>query len=133
MPSDRVLVIGGGPAGLMAARSVAELGAPALVVESRDSHGGMPIAANYAALTPDFRPASDAMAEMIEHVEALGCEVRTSTTVPGRSGEAGDFRVTLDHDGSTETVECGAIIVCTGFQHFDPGRETQMYGYYEYD
>ncbi len=24
-------------------------------------------------------------------------------------------------------------MVATGFQHFDPGRETQMYGYYEFD
>jgi heterodisulfide reductase subunit A len=35
-------------------------------------------------------------------------------------------------DGATETVHAGAIIVATGFQHFDPGRETQVYGYYEY-
>jgi heterodisulfide reductase subunit A2 len=27
---------------------------------------------------------------------------------------------------------CGAIIIATGFSHFDPGRETQTYGYYEY-
>ena len=27
----------------------------------------------------------------------------------------------------------GAIVVATGFTHFDPGRETQMYGYYEYE
>ena len=27
----------------------------------------------------------------------------------------------------------GAVIIATGFQHFDPGRETQQYGYYEHD
>jgi heterodisulfide reductase subunit A2 len=53
--------------------------------------------------------------------------------VTARTGEAGAFRVALEHGGATDTVDCGAIIVCTGFQHFDPGRETQMYGYYEYD
>ena len=26
-----------------------------------------------------------------------------------------------------------SVIVATGFQHFDPGLETQMYGYYEFD
>jgi heterodisulfide reductase subunit A len=56
-----------------------------------------------------------------------------STRVTARVGEAADFRVTLERDGSADTVDCGAIVVCTGFQHFDPGRETQMYGYYEYD
>jgi heterodisulfide reductase subunit A len=30
------------------------------------------------------------------------------------------------------TLECGAVIIATGFGHFDPGRSTQMYGYYEF-
>ena len=46
----------------------------------------------------------------------------------------GSFEVTLAKigNGATATVAAGAIIVATGFQHFDPGRETQIYGYYEY-
>src|SRR3974377_259479 len=35
--------------------------------------------------------------------------------------------------GGEEPAECGAVIIATGFTHFDPGRETQMYGYYEFD
>ena len=54
MPSDRLLVIGGGPAGLEAARVGLELGAPVTVVETRDRLGGTPDEADYAALTPDF-------------------------------------------------------------------------------
>ena len=134
MPSDRVVVVGGGPAGLGAARACAELGVPVLLVEARDHLGGAPIAENYAALTPDFRPAEEAMAEMIEAVRRQpGCAVRTTTTVVGREGDAGDFRLTLRSGDTTETVDAGAVIVATGFQHFDPGRETQMYGYYEHE
>ncbi|TMD10068.1 MAG: CoB--CoM heterodisulfide reductase iron-sulfur subunit A family protein [Chloroflexi bacterium] len=134
MPSDTVLIIGGGPAGLTAARAVGELGGRALVVETRERLGGMPDEANYAALTPDFRPASEAVAEMVAAVEALpGVAVRTSTRVTAREGEAGDFRLTLASGEATEVVEAGAVIIATGFQHFDPGRETQMYGYYEYE
>ena len=134
MPSDTVLIIGGGPAGLTAARAVGELGGRALVVETRERLGGMPDEANYAALTPDFRPASEAVAEMVAAVEALpGVAVRTSTRVTAREGEAGDFRLTCVSGEATEVVEAGAVIIATGFQHFDPGRETQMYGYYEYE
>jgi len=134
MPSDTVVIIGGGPAGLTAARAVGELGGRALVVETRERLGGMPDEANYAALTPDFRPASEAVAEMVAAVEALpGVLVRTSTRVTAREGEAGDFRLTLASGEATEVVEAGAVIIATGFQHFDPGRETQMYGYYEYE
>ena len=49
------------------------------------------------------------------------------------SGSAGDFHVTLQNGDKPEAVEAGAIIVATGFDHFDPGRATQQYGYYEYD
>jgi heterodisulfide reductase subunit A len=135
MPAETVVVIGGGPGGLAAARAVGELGAPVMIVEARERLGGTPISANYAALTPEFRPASEAMAEMIAAVEALpNCTVRTSTRVAARAGEAGDFRLALTGTGGAdETVEAGAIIIATGFDHFDPGRETQMYGYYEYE
>jgi heterodisulfide reductase subunit A len=136
MPAETIVVIGGGPGGLAAARAVGELGAPVMIVEARERLGGTPISANYAALTPEFRPASEAMAEMIAAVEALpNCTVRTSTKVAARAGEAGDFRLALTGTGggADETVEAGAIIVATGFDHFDPGRETQMYGYYEYE
>ncbi|MDE3075508.1 MAG: CoB--CoM heterodisulfide reductase iron-sulfur subunit A family protein [Chloroflexota bacterium] len=134
MPSETVLVIGGGPAGLEAARSVAELGMRAILVEKRDRLGGMPDAAHYAALTPDLRDAEEAMAEMaagvIDHPLA---DVRLSSTVTACEGSAPDFRVTLSgSNGQSSAVEAGSIIVATGFQHFDPGRETQMYGYYEF-
>ncbi|HEX3606844.1 MAG TPA: FAD-dependent oxidoreductase [Candidatus Dormibacteraeota bacterium] len=134
MPSDTVVIIGGGPAGLGAARAAGELGAPVVLVEARERLGGTPISSNYAALTPDFRPADEAMAEMVAAVEALPeCTVRTSTTVTAREGDAGAFRLTLQSGDATETVEAGAVILATGFEHFDPGRETQMYGYYEYE
>ena len=134
MPSDTVVVIGGGPAGLGAARAAGELGAPVLLVEARERLGGTPISSNYAALTPDFRAADEAMAEMVAAVEALPeCTVRTSTRVTAREGDAGGFRLTLQSGDASESVEAGAVILATGFEHFDPGRETQMYGYYEYD
>jgi heterodisulfide reductase subunit A len=134
MPSDTVVVIGGGPAGLGAARAAGELGAPVILVEARERLGGTPISSNYAALTPDFRPAEEAMAEMVAAVEALPeCTVRTSTRVTAREGDAGGFRLTLQSGDATEIVEAGAVILATGFEHFDPGRETQMYGYYEYE
>jgi len=46
MASDAVLIIGGGPAGLEAARLVGDLGHKAIVVEKRDHLGGTPIAEN---------------------------------------------------------------------------------------
>jgi heterodisulfide reductase subunit A2 len=134
MPRDTTLIIGGGPAGIEAARGLAELGYAVALVEAREHLGGMPIAAHYAALTPNFENAEDAMNRMMAPI--LGnplVNIHLNATVTACSGTAGDFQVTVSSNGKNETIPAGAIIVATGFEHFDPGRETQMYGYYEFD
>jgi len=134
MHSDRVVVVGAGPAGLEAARLAAELGSPVTLIEKKDVAGGMPIHADYAALTHHFRPASEAMAEMIDAVTSNDLvDIRTGTEITAVEGSAGEFSLTLTSNGSTEDLDAGAVIVATGFQHFDPGRETQQYQYYEYE
>ncbi len=136
MPSDQVLVIGGGPAGLEAARGVAELGTRAVLVEERDHLGGTPVFERYAALTHGFQDAEEVMNRMIQAVVSHpNVEVRLRSRVVSCEGSVGCFRVGIasTEDGAEPTaLEAGAIIVATGFQHFDPGRETQIYGYYEY-
>ncbi len=133
MPEGRVVVIGAGPSGLEAARLAADLGAQVTLVEKRDALGGMPIAANYAALTHGFRDAGEAVGEMIAAVvDHPNVEVRTSSQVTAVSGSAPEFTLTIANGDASEELSAGAVIVATGFRHFDPGRETQQYGYYEF-
>jgi heterodisulfide reductase subunit A len=128
--SDAVLVIGGGPAGIEAARGVADLGMTSVLVEQRERLGGTPIFARYAALTPYFADAEEAMDGMIAELELRErAEVRTETTVTSLAGEAGAFTAGLS---TGERLEVAAVIVATGFDHFDPGRERQIYNYYQY-
>jgi len=134
MSSEQILIIGGGPAGLEAARGVADLGYKVVLVEARERLGGTPISSNYAALTHGMRDASEVMGEMAAAVTGNpNVEVRIGARVTSRSGEAGRFSVTVESGGRPEAIEAGAIIVATGFDHFDPGRATQQYGYYQYD
>ncbi len=135
MPSDSVLIVGGGPAGLEAARLLADIGTKVVLVEKRDFLGGTPIAERYAALTHGFHDAEEMMNKMITAVtENPLVDVRLNATVTATEGEAGSFKITLARggNGSSDMVEAGAVIIATGFQHFDPGRETQMYSYYEH-
>jgi len=134
MPDQSIMVIGGGPAGMEAARGIAELGYKVVLVEKRARLGGTPDEAGYAALTPDFRPAGEAMAEMASVLENNpNVDIRLSSTVTAASGEAGNFEVTIKNSKTADKVKTGAVVIATGFQHFDPGRETQQYGYYEFD
>jgi heterodisulfide reductase subunit A len=81
-------VIGGGPAGLEAARGIADLGYNAILVDKADFLGGSPISASYAALTPDMRNAEEAMDEMIAAItDNPLVDVRMNTTVVGSDGK----------------------------------------------
>ena len=133
MSSDMVAIIGGGPGGLRAAHGIAEIGGKALLIEQRDFLGGAPIAENYAGLTPHGEPARPQIERMIDAVTAHpDVDVRTGTRVTAAAGDPGAFALTLRGPDGEQHAECGAIIIATGFSHFDPGRETQMYGYYEF-
>lgn len=133
MSEDTVLIIGAGPAGLEAARTVADLGHAAVLVEKRDQLGGAPDAENYAKLTHHFRDASEAIVEL--SAAATGhahVRVLTGSQVTHVEGGPGAFRVGVQNGAGAKTVKAGAIIVATGFQHFDPGRETQYYNYFSF-
>ncbi len=133
MTSERVLVIGGGPAGLEAARSVAELGGQAILLEKRERLGGTPDRENYAKLTHHWRDASEAMAELAASVTSHPrIEIKYQAEVKSIEGEAGSFQIHIEAGGAAEVLDAGAVIVATGFQHFDPGRATQYYNYYSF-
>ena len=139
MTSSKVLIIGGGPSGLESARCVAELGGEAILIEKRERLGGTPDRENYAKLTHHWRDASEAMAEMAAAVtNSPNVQVKYQAEVKGISGSAGDFTVEIaqsqngEAGGVAESLNVGAVIVATGFQHFDPGRATQYYNYYSF-
>ena len=134
MSNENIIVIGGGPTGLEAARGIADLGYKAILIEKRDRLGGTPDEAQYAALTPDLSNAEEAMDKMRNAViDNPNVELMLDTEVIGSEGGLGNFKLKAKSGGKDVEIEGGAVIIATGFQHFDPGRETQKYGYYEHD
>jgi heterodisulfide reductase subunit A len=133
MSAQKVLVIGGGPAGLSAAQTVSDLGGEVMLVEKRPFLGGTPIAENYASLTPYCQSAEEVIGAMVGRLEASpGVEIVLEAEVESLEGEPGSFVAGVTSNGGVRPVPCGSVVLATGFQHFDPGRETQMYGYYEF-
>ncbi len=133
MISGKILVIGGGPAGLEAARSAAELGGEVILLEKRERLGGTPDREGYAKLTHHWRDASEAMGELALAVTSnANVQVKYQAEVKSMSGSAGNFEVQIEAGGVAESLNVGAVIIATGFQHFDPGRATQYYNYYSF-
>lgn len=134
MSQNPIVIIGGGPAGLAAAKGLMDLGLSSVVVEKQAVLGGTPVHAQYAALTPDMRSAPEAMKEMVDAVSGNSLvDIRTETVVSGCSGAAPNLELTLKGPKGEEKLAASAAIICTGFEHFDPGRENQMYGYYTHE
>ena len=106
-----------------------------MLVEKNQFLGGKPIEANYALLAPDFRNAVDVMAEMIQPVQRDSNIISyLSSRVTNVTGEVGNFSVEITNDeGTKSSISAGAVIVATGFNHFDPANATQHWGYYELD
>lgn len=115
--SKPVLIVGGGPAGLSAAHSLATLGQKSILVEKAKALGGAPIFSGYHKLVPSGEHAKDAIGGMIKRVvDNPLVDVRLNTTVKSFAGDAGSFTATLS-DG--KSLEAGATILATGFTHFD--------------
>ncbi len=115
--TNPILIVGGGPAGLSAAHSLAALGQKSIIVEKRDALGGTPIFSGYAKLVPSGEWAKDAIGGMVKRVANNPLvEVHTGTIVKDFSGEPGNFSATLS-DG--KKIKAGAAILATGFTHFD--------------
>ena len=118
-----ILIVGGGPAGLAAAHSLATFGQECILVEKEDRLGGAPILEGYAKLVPSGEWAKDAIGGMEDRATGHDLvDVRTATSVTEFSGEAGSFTATLS---SGDSVEVASAILCTGFTHFDSANKPE--------
>ncbi len=114
--SKPTLIVGGGPAGLAAAHSLAPVGHPCILVEKEGELGGAPILSGYAKLVPSGEWAKDAIGGMVSRVDDDLVQVETDATVKSFDGQPGDFRVELSNGKS---YDVDAAILASGFTHFD--------------
>ena len=127
----RVLVVGGGIAGLNAALDAAAAGFDVVLVEKEERLGG--IAARLFRQYPT-RPPYQALEEipLARLIAAVDGDdritVHTGSRVAEVAGQPGRFQVTIARNGTPLEVVAGAIVLATGWQPADPGR-VNRYGY----
>jgi heterodisulfide reductase subunit A len=116
---QRVLVVGGGLAGMTAAATLADLGHPVDLVERSATLGGQ--LPHLRILLGGADPQAGLQA-LVEHVSVQPrVRVHFQTEVSAVSGRFGQFRATLaPTDGEPDEREYGAIIVATGGHEVQP-------------
>jgi heterodisulfide reductase subunit A len=119
-----VLVVGGGPAGLAAAITLAHEGLGVLLVERSPRLGGA--ARELACMATDrCRLCSACLVEdAIADVTGLeGVVIRLGATVSGASCTAAGYSVSLDAADGAESWNVGGVMIATGFEPFDPATK----------
>lgn len=130
--SKRILVVGGGLAGLVAAREAAKAGYDLVIVEKESELGG------YVKRVYKFPPANPpydelkatGINELIKDVtENNGITVYTGATIASIEGAPCMFDAIIRQNGSTFKERVGAIVLATGSLPYDAsGLDNLGYG-----
>ena len=119
----KVIIIGGGAAGMQTALRLAERGIEALILEKEAEAGGK--LRGWHALFPTFTPAEEVLTELRRRIEEKKIEIRTRSEVRSLTPKS----VTLA-DG--QRLDCDAVVLASGFTLFDAAIKEE-YGYGLYD
>ncbi|ABK18645.1 FAD-dependent oxidoreductase [Syntrophobacter fumaroxidans] len=118
------LVIGGGVAGMVAARALADLGYPVHLAERGAQLGGQARSLFKTWRGEDIRRFVDDLAQTVLHHPRV--TVHLASTVTQVEGFVGNFRSTLGNGTDPVTVEHGVAIIATGGKEHRP--EGYLYG-----
>jgi quinone-modifying oxidoreductase subunit QmoB len=125
-PVDRtVLVVGGGLAGLQAAKAAAGLGHPVVLVEKSAELGGWQ--ARIRDVVPEAPPydqlQSNPLPDLVRAIRAdPGIRVLTGTRLASVAGQPGSFAVEVEGPAGKAAFAAGAIVQATGARPYDASR-----------
>jgi quinone-modifying oxidoreductase subunit QmoB len=124
--NKRILVVGGGVTGMVAALEASKAGYEVLLVEKTGNLGGW--AARLARRVPNREPYAEpqdtGVAELIKKVESeKRIKVHLSSTITKTGGAPGQFSVDIAKEsGGTATENVGAVIMASGFTPYDASK-----------
>ncbi len=123
--SRAILVVGGGTAGMTAARGAADAGYDVVLVEKESHLGGR--LANVRTGLPNHAPYTELQEiDLAGKIQTLTDHPRvtlhTATQVARTEGQPGAFTVTLTRNDQSFEHRVGAIVMATGWTPYDPAR-----------
>jgi heterodisulfide reductase subunit A-like polyferredoxin len=133
--TQAALVIGGGPAGMLAALELADQGFPVFLVEKDKELGGH--ARDQRFLLWDEEDPRQRLWQMMARVRRHpNIELFLNSTVKAVNGSLGNFKSVLAHNGEEREVAHGVVIVATGAERYQPteclyGRDERVVRNYD--
>ena len=121
--SQKAVVIGGGVAGMVAAKSIADQGYPVDLIERSDKLGGQALNLYKTWKDEAIQPYVQELAESVKNHSNI--TVRLSTEVATVDGFVGNFKTTIRNGGGPQEIEHGVAVIATGGKPYTPTE----YGY----
>jgi heterodisulfide reductase subunit A2 len=124
--NKKVVVIGGGIAGMTTAGAMSELGIEVILLEKEEQTGGH--VRNWDRLFPSRRPGKEVIDFARNHT-GPGVDIRCGTIVTSIDRNDGAFVLNTENGNP---VSAGSIVLATGYDLFDAAKKEE-YGYGIYD
>lgn len=121
--NQTAMVVGGGIAGMAAARSFADQGYETHLVERNDRLGGQAASIYHTARGEAVSEKLDELIRAVDSSEKI--HVHLNTTLKDVEGFVGNFKSVLSSNGTEQTVEHGVAVLATGAEAHKP----EEYGY----
>ncbi len=122
--NQSALVIGGGLAGITAAKTLSNQGYHAILVEQQEELGGL---ARTIYQTWQGENVAENLARMIGEIEADdNIDIHTGASIGNVEGFVGNFKTTIEKGSESIELEHGVTILATGGQELKPDQ--YLYG-----
>jgi quinone-modifying oxidoreductase subunit QmoB len=120
-----VLVVGGGVAGMTAAKAAADAGYQVALVEKEAALGGWlkGLHKDAPSKPPYDAPEDPEYKDLVSAVQGDDAiQVFTGAEIESISGQPGEFEVSIKANGSSQQVKMGAIVLATGANPYDASK-----------
>lgn len=127
MPKPSLLVVGGGVAGMTCALESAKRGFPVYLIEKDQDIGGW--AYNYCCKATDkCAKCSACLAPQLKSKVEQNplISIWRNSQVIGMAGTSGDYLIKIKESEQTADLRAGAVILATGFEHFDASKKGEF-------